>query len=134
MGDLFGYTCLYFIGGRTGINNEDFNLSPMVSSCEKMCFPTNIMDNYIDDMFLLFYEPEIIEGDDDDDVPKSNPLNIFNRDKYTVWVIMSAIIIIFVTVCLILLIHKMKKDSDANKQQQNNENTPLLFYVNNSTI
>jgi len=129
--DEYGYTCIHFVGGRTGIGSN-FTKLPLIGSCEKMCFPTKIVDDYIDSMYNLFYTPINIENNNDDQ-HKSNPFDIFNRDKYTIWVMMGAIIIIFTAICIIMLIMKMRNDSmelNENKNNNNNETTPLLLDIN----
>ena len=96
-----------------------------------MCFPTDIMNNYIDTMYNIFAR-EIIknpEDEEDDDQYTGNPLDIFNRDKYTIWIIAIAIIILFVLVCIFMLIIKIKRNKGISPNDDN-ENTPLLTDTN----
>jgi len=118
--DEYGYTCLHFVGGRTGIGSN-FSELPLVRSCEKMCFPTKIMDVYMDNMYDLFYvEKNTVNGAVDGD-----------GGEYNKWIIIGAIIIVFVIICCIMVIIRTRKYS-KDQQYGVSENTPLLVQVNDA--
>ena len=126
--DAYGYTCIHYIGGRTGIGSN-FTRLPLINSCEKMCFPTKIMDIYIDKMYKLFYVEQttnIEQVSIDENVDTGNPFNIFIRDKYTVWVIVSGLVVIFISICVMMLILKARRNSKSIGDGDDDENTPLI--------
>ena len=48
--DEYGYTCAHYVAGRIGIVNN-YTALPLTNSCEKMCFPTKQMDDYVEEMY-----------------------------------------------------------------------------------
>jgi len=104
--DNTGYLCLHIIGGRTGTGDE-LSALPMTHSCEQLCFPASDINNYMESMYAIFYDHAMFRDDDDGRAHATSPFDIINRDKWTVWVVVIAIIIAFGILCIIMLALKI---------------------------